>query len=102
MNYSSPSIIDKDLEISTIQSSTNQPSNDVETNDEDDDDDDEDNAPKPSIQTKPQPTVKTAPIVIRMQPLRRDQSPPIASTKQTDATLEDGKKSVDIDQITSR
>ncbi|CAF1236897.1 unnamed protein product, partial [Adineta ricciae] len=98
VNYSSPSIIDKDLDPSAIQSSTNQSSNDVETNDEDDDD--EDDTTKTSLQIKPQPTVKTAPIVIRMQPLRRDQSPPIASTKQTDTTLEDGKKSVDTDQPT--
>lgn len=91
-------MIDKDLDPLAIRSSTNQSSND----EDDDDVDDDDNTAKTNLPTKPQPTVKTAPIVIRMQPLRRDQSPPIPSTKPSDAILEDGKESVDTDQTTSR
>jgi hypothetical protein len=46
--------------------------------------------------------IKTAPIVIKMQPLGRSPSPqPIVSTKPADMTFEDGK-APDTDQTTSR
>jgi hypothetical protein len=46
--------------------------------------------------------VKTAPIIIKMQPSERNQSPqPIVLTRPADMTFEDGK-APDTDQMTSR
>jgi hypothetical protein len=53
-----------------------------------------------SIQTNP--PIKTAPIVIKMQPRGKSQSPqPIVSTRPADMTFEDEKIS-DADQILSK
>ncbi|UJR30003.1 hypothetical protein I4U23_017549 [Adineta vaga] len=84
-HYLSPQTIEKDFDSSSTRSVgliNNQLSSDT------------DEYETMNLPTVPQQTVKTAPIVIRMQPLGRGQSPsissPVVMTQSVDTTSEDG------------
>ncbi|CAF1020088.1 unnamed protein product [Rotaria sordida] len=95
VNYSSSQTLEQDLDSTSTRTSgliNVQNSDDVDEYDE------------AILSTVPQQSVvpvKTAPIVIKMQPIGRSPSPqPIVSTRPADMTFEDGK-APDTDQTTS-
>jgi len=96
VNYLSSQILEQDFDSSSIRTSeliNAQNLNDV---------DEYDAAILAAIPQQSVPLVKTAPIIIKMQPSERNQSPqPIVLTRPADMTFEDGK-APDTDQITSR